>query len=283
MSIHTLPIQLTSFIGREQEIADINALLLSVRPSAFHSGKREDIRAQANALDDAGHIGGARLLCLTGAGGTGKTRLALRVARELQDHFADGVWWVGLAPMEEPTLVPQAVASALGLREQFAPSVVKQLSEFLHTKELLLVLDNCEHLVAACAPLIETLLGASPKLQILATSRESLGIAGETIWVVPPLSFPSLLDLEGTHPAPHTLAHYEAVRLFVAGEHSPPGVCPHRSQRLERGPYLPAIGWHPSGDRVSRRAGARAGGGADRGAPRHLSGAFDSRRSHCPA
>jgi predicted ATPase/class 3 adenylate cyclase len=179
---HNLPIQLTRFVGRERELAAVQQLLLA-----------------------------ERLVTLTGAGGVGKTRLALRLAAELLDGFADGVWLADLAPLADPMLVPQAVASALAVREQPERPLVQTLQDVLRPKHLLLLLDNCEHLVAACAALAEALLRACPELRILATSREALGIAGEATWRVPPLASPDPERL----PSLESLVQYEAVRLLL--------------------------------------------------------------------
>jgi predicted ATPase/DNA-binding SARP family transcriptional activator/predicted RNase H-like HicB family nuclease len=178
-----LPLQLTSFIGREMEVARVERLL----------------------------VGGTRLVTLCGPGGCGKTRLALAVAQEMVEGFEDGVWWVELASLSEPDLVPGALASALGVREVADRSLTEALIEHLKPRETLLVLDNCEHLVEGCATLVDTLLRACPKLEILATSREPLRIAGETIGVVPSLSLPD----PGRLPPAGELGRYEAVRLFV--------------------------------------------------------------------
>jgi non-specific serine/threonine protein kinase len=164
-------------------------------------------------------LGAARLLTLTGPGGGGKTRLALRVTEDLAKAYPDGAWLVELAPLAEGALVPQAVAAALGVREQPDRALADTLAEDLREKELLLVLDNCEHLVDAAAHLAEALLRSCPRLRILATSRETLGVPGEMTWSVPSLSWPepgrgyTVEDLEG----------YESVRLFVerARYHSP--------------------------------------------------------------
>ena len=174
--------ELSSFVGREKELAEVKRLL-------------ED----------------SRLLTLSGTGGCGKTRLALAAAGELSEGFGDGVWLVELAPLADPTLVAQAVAATLGVREQPGRSLTEMLSGYLGSKKLLLVLDNCEHLIEACAELAETLLRSCPELRILATSREALGIAGEISWSVPSLTLPDLrrlLDVE-------SLSHYESARLFV--------------------------------------------------------------------
>ena len=178
-----MPLELSSFVGREKELAEVKRLLL------------ED----------------ARLLTLTGSGGCGKTRLALAVARELVEWFEDGVWLVELAPLADPPLVPQSVAFTLGVREQPGRSLTEALSNHLRYKKMLLVLDNCEHLVEACAELAEALLHSCPELRVLATSREALGITGEVAWPVPSLSLPDLRRL----PAVESLPQYESARLFV--------------------------------------------------------------------
>lgn len=183
---HNLTPSLTSFVGRTREIAEVQSLLSRTR-----------------------------LLTLAGAGGSGKTRLALEVAALLPDNYRDGVWLVELAGISDPALVPQAVASALGVRDQPGRPLPDTLSEYLHAKHLLIVLDNCEHLVNACAHLADTLLRACPGLQILATSREALNIGGETTWLVPPLSLPGSEDTNlSIDPAANPL-RYEAIHLFV--------------------------------------------------------------------
>ena len=179
---NNLPFQLTSFIGREREIAEITRLLPSTR-----------------------------LLTLTGAGGCGKTRLAVQVAATLLEKFEDGVWFVDLSALSDPALVPQAVASVLSVPERPGRTLAEALVSFLLSKSLLMVLDNCEHLVASCAQLTEVLLRSCPGLRILATSREPLNIGGEATFRVPSLSLP---DLEATLSAEHVM-RYEAVRLFV--------------------------------------------------------------------
>jgi non-specific serine/threonine protein kinase len=179
-----LPRQLTSFIGREREIAEIKRLLKTTY-----------------------------LLTLTGSGGCGKTRLALKVAADLIDEYADGVWLMDLSPLSEPSLVPQTVASALGLREQPRRSLKETLSDYLRSKQMLLMLDNCEHLVGACAALSESLLRSCQNLRVLATSRAALGIAGELAYRVPSLSLPDPKYVQSIGAS--DLTRYEAVRLFV--------------------------------------------------------------------
>ena len=188
---HNLPARLTSFVGRERESTEI-----------------------ARLLD------GARLVTLVGAPGVGKTRLALEVANTLSPHFSDGIWFIELAALAEPTLVANAVAAALGVHEDPRRPLLATLADYLEERHVLLVLDNCEHLVGACAVLAEALLRASTGVRILATSREALRIEGETLWRVPSLSTPDEVP-EGLVPAPTKgqpaadLSQYEAVRLFV--------------------------------------------------------------------
>src|SRR5262249_13275637 len=152
-----------------------------------------------------------RLLTLTGPGGTGKTRLALAVAATVLDAYPQGVWLGELAPLTDPAPAPQAVAVALGVREQPGHSILDALLDYLRAKTLLLILDNSEHLIASCAQFAETLLRAAPGVTILATSREPLGVAGETPYRVPPLSLP---DLRRIHHL-DSLGQNDCVRLFV--------------------------------------------------------------------
>jgi non-specific serine/threonine protein kinase len=193
---HNLPIQLTSFIGREKEIAEIKKLLSLSSP----------------VERGAGGEGGIRLLTLTGPGGSGKTRLALQSASGLLDDFRDGVWLIELAPLAEPSLVPQTVANTLGLKEEPGRALLATLTDHLRGKKILLILDNCEHLIQASAELADALLHACPNVHILATSREMLGIAGEHTLLVPSLSLPA--DIQGLQDF-GSLSEYEAVRLFV--------------------------------------------------------------------
>ena len=179
---NNLPAQLTSFIGRQREMAEVRRLL-----------------------------GETRLMTLTGAGGAGKTRLALEAAAGLRPDFTDGIWWVELASLYDPALVPQAVGAALGLRDQASRPMLDQLGDHLRARRLLLVLDNCEHLIAACAITANTLLRVAPTLRILVTSREPLEIAGEITYRVPSLETPDPAHL----PPFASLARFEAVRLFA--------------------------------------------------------------------
>jgi predicted ATPase len=157
---------------------------------------------------------------LTGAGGVGKTRLALRVAAEQRARRPDGVWFVGLVSLVDPRLVPQSVATALGVGERAGEAVTSTLVEHLRARRLLLVVDNCEHLIDACARLVDALLGECPGVAVLATSREPLRVPGETTWRVRSLTLPPAAD----EPAaggwravgdPEAVVAYEAVRLFV--------------------------------------------------------------------
>jgi predicted ATPase/DNA-binding XRE family transcriptional regulator len=178
---HNLPAELSSFVGREQELAEL------VR-----------------------RLGGARLLTVTGCGGIGKTRLALRLAVDIVEVFTDGVWLVELALLTDPAQLPRAVASVLGVREQHGRPPLVSLTDAIGARNLLLVLDNCEHLVQACAELVDCLLRKCPKLRVLATSREALGVAGEIAWSLPALAAPSANEA-----SVENLSRFEAVQLFV--------------------------------------------------------------------
>lgn len=158
--------KLTSFIGRQRELTEIKRML-----------------------------GQSRLVILTGVGGVGKTRLALRAAESVRSDFQDGVWLVELAKVTDPDLLVHAVAEALGVRDQSVRSTEDLLLDFVAEKRLLLIMDNCEHLLEACATLISRLLNASEHLVVLATSRETLGVFGEQSWPVPPLSMPDLANV----------------------------------------------------------------------------------------
>jgi predicted ATPase/DNA-binding CsgD family transcriptional regulator len=179
---HNLPAARSSFVGREHELGET---------------KRE--------------LETTRLLTLTGAGGSGKTRLALEVARRLVEVYPDGVWLVELAPLSEGALVPKEVAEALGVPERPAQPLDDTLAEVLGDRQLLLLVDNCEHLLEATARLVDRLLDSCPHLRILATSREAIGVEGEVRWLVPPLSVPE----DGLASSSEELEGYESVRLFV--------------------------------------------------------------------
>jgi predicted ATPase/DNA-binding SARP family transcriptional activator len=176
-----LPIPLTSFIGREDEVNEIKRLLAD-----------------------------CRLLTLAGAGGSGKTRLAIRVAGEVGSMFSEGIWWIELGVLVEPQLVPQAVAKVLNVPEAPNQTLSETLTNALRSRQILLVLDCCEHLLDACAQLAEHLLKACSELKILVTSREVLGIAGERVFQVPTMSSP-----DPDRVKPSDFPAYDAVRLFV--------------------------------------------------------------------
>jgi predicted ATPase/DNA-binding CsgD family transcriptional regulator len=179
-----LPLPRTRLIGRETERATARALL----------------------LDEA-----VPLLALIGPGGVGKTRLALAIAEEVAGHFADGAIWVDLAPLTDPTFVPAAVSMAVGLSPAPGRPIADELAQFLRPRQTLLLLDNCEHLLAVVAALVATLLRACPALQVLATSRAPLRVRGEHEAVIEPLPTPPA----AAAPEPTRLAEYEAVALFV--------------------------------------------------------------------
>jgi len=179
---NNLPQQVTSFVGRERGQAEVKELL-----------------------------GSSRLLTLLGMGGLGKTRLSLQVAADVLDEYPDGVWFVELASVADARLVPQAVASVLGVMEDAGRPVIEAVVKFVRDRELLLILDNCEHLIDACAELAQQLLRAGTRLKLLASSREYLHVAGEVTYPVQALAVPDARRAPGAE----TLSQYEAVRLFV--------------------------------------------------------------------
>jgi len=177
---HNIPLQLSSFIGREKEQKTIAKL-----------------------------IAGNRLVTLIGTGGIGKTRLSLKVGEGMLDKFEHGVWFVELASLNDPSLVPQAAATVFGIIDRSETTSLEKLVDLLRAKTSLLILDNCEHLLVACAQLADTLLKNCPNLKILATSREGLGIPGEALYRVPSLSIPKVeKNIE-------QLAESESIRLFT--------------------------------------------------------------------
>jgi non-specific serine/threonine protein kinase len=176
-----LPSQLTSFIGREREMDEIKDALVKYR-----------------------------LVTLTGSGGTGKSRLSLQVAAGLLDAFPDGIWLIELAPLSDPALVPQTIQNTLGLFEHKGVTILQALQEYLKEKKVLLVLDNCEHMLETCAVLSNGLLSHTNNLKILASSREALGVHGEFSWRVPSLALP-----DTKYVPEEQLSQYEAVRLFI--------------------------------------------------------------------
>ena len=179
---HNLSAQLTSFIGREKELDEIKKL-----------------------------VAANRIVTLTGSGGAGKTRLGLQVGSECLHQFSNGVWLAELAPVTDPALVPQTLLAIFNLREDSHRSPLEVLIDYLRAKTLLLIIDNCEHLIEACAQISEDLLHACPKLKILASSREALGIAGEVPYRVPSLNTPDPENL----PSLDQLEKVDSIRLFI--------------------------------------------------------------------
>src|SRR5215204_199585 len=180
---NNLPMQPTLLVGREREVGEVRGRLLAPE---------------------------VRLLTLTGPGGTGKTRLALQAAADLLDEFEDGVFFVALAALTDPTLVVSSIARALGVRESGDRPLIEGVKDYLRDKRVLLLLDNFEQVLGA-APMAGELLAAVPRLEVLATSRIPLGVYGEYEYTVPPLSIPDTKRLPGLE----ALSHYEAVRLFI--------------------------------------------------------------------
>jgi predicted ATPase/DNA-binding SARP family transcriptional activator len=179
---HNLPEPRTNFVGRELEMVEVKRMLAMTG-----------------------------LLTLTGTGGCGKTQLALEVAKDLVGTYQDGMWLVELAPLSEGTLVPQVMAATFGVQEQPGRPLLESLLDALGDKEMLIVLDNCEHLIDAAARLTVALLSSCSRLRVLATSREPLGVTGELSWIVPSLSAPDTRQ----SPTMEELGGYESVRLYA--------------------------------------------------------------------
>lgn len=179
---HNLPLQLTHFIGRERELTDLKQAVLA-----------------------------QRLVTLLGPGGAGKTRLSLQAASEVLAAFEDGVWFIELASLREAALMTQTVAETLNIREEPGRPLLTTLLDRLRTQHALLILDNCEHLIEACAQFVDALLRACARLQVMVSSREALGISGEQLFRVPPLAAPDPRHL----PTLDALQHYDAIHLFI--------------------------------------------------------------------
>jgi len=178
---NNLPVQLSEFIGRQEEIKQVKKLL------TLH-----------------------RLVTLAGSGGVGKTRLGLVLAEEMLEEFPDGVWFIELAKLSDPSQVASAVASALGIQEEARQPVLETLRYHFRERNCLIILDNCEHLIEACSSLVDALLHSARQLKILATSREPLGVTGEGVFRVPSLSFPQ----EAQDASEERISQYDAARLF---------------------------------------------------------------------
>src|SRR5262245_29167819 len=182
-----LPADLSSFIGRERQLAEVRSLLERTR-----------------------------LLTLSGTGGVGKTRLARRVAADATSKYADGIWLVELGSLRDPALVLLEVAATLGVHQRSRQSLRSTLEAALRAREVLLLLDNCEHLITACAELVEVVLRAGSGVRVLATSREALRLAGETVYLVPPLTVPAVTGSSSVQ----DVMSSEAGRLFVERAHA---------------------------------------------------------------
>ncbi|MCB0085734.1 MAG: serine/threonine protein kinase, partial [Caldilineaceae bacterium] len=210
---NNLPLPLSGFIGREDDLDSLQRRLTA-----------------------------SRLVTLTGVGGCGKTRLALQTATAMSATFADGVWLIDLTALREPTLIPQLVAYTLGLYQPPNQPVLASLLTFLQSKQMLLVLDNCEHMTAACAAFLQQLLSHSPSVRVLATSRESLAIGGEALYALAGLSWPPLAtETVGNQPSnldPQALLHYDAVRLFTERAQA---ISPKFAITAENAPAIVAI------------------------------------------
>jgi len=202
--MNNLPIPISSFIGRQRELREVQTLLTT------KAGKPRVVGGVPPTTPQEWPA--IKLVTLSGIGGSGKTRLAIQVATDLLSAYQDGVWWVDLAPLlDDDRLVPQVLAKVLGVSERLDQSVTDTLIDNLVTKQMLLVFDNCERLIDACAQLTLRLLNRCPALQILATSREPLGILGERVYQAPTLELP----VPGTALSVELLLRYAAIQLFV--------------------------------------------------------------------
>ena len=231
--VHGFPAVLTSFVGRDGPVREVAGLLEEYR-----------------------------LVTVTGPGGVGKTRLAGEVARPVAGRFADGAWLAELAPVGDPAQVPAVVAAALGVREQPGVPVAEAVARVLARQQLLLVLDNCEHVIGAAAELCAGLLAACDDVRVLATSREPLRMAGEVRYRLAPLPVPGPDD-------PADVARGGGGG--VVRRPGPPGGCAVRADRSDRaggGAAGGAAGRDAAGDRAGRGAGGGAGGGAAAGPAR---------------
>ena len=202
---HNLPVPRTSFVGREREMVEVKRALAMTR-----------------------------LMTLTGAGGSGKTRLALEVCRDLVGTYPGGIWFVRLAPLSKGALVSKAVAEALKVPERPGEPLADTLARVLRDRQLLLILDNCEHVLGTTAQLIDPLLDTCPRLRVLATSREPLGVAGGINWTLPSLSVP-----DGRPSTVEKIEGYESARLFAA--RASYRTRTSRSRARTRGPWRQSV------------------------------------------
>ena len=225
-----LPQVLTSFVGREREVAEIKRLLPATR-----------------------------LLTLTGTGGIGKTRLALQAAAEVLDAYPDGVWFIDLAPLLDPAMVPSALAQVLRVKESAHQLLLKSLCECLRDQEVLIILDNCEHVLGACAHLVDTLLRETARTGIVATSREPLRTAAERTYALNVLTLP-----DRTADAAHIERSDPAVRLFVDAAAASTQVRFGRGAITRRRHALHTPRWPAARIGTSGRARGGAAGGGDR-------------------
>ena len=214
-----LPVELTSFVGRRHEVADLTRMLPT-----------------------------SRLLTLTGPGGVGKTKLALRAARETARLYPDGTWFVELAAVQDPALVTQAAFAALGLQDRAARPSMSRLTDYLAGKRCLLILDNCEHVLASAALLASGILRAAPDVRILATSRQALGVTGEIVVDVPTLSLPEA----ARPPLAEALALRRGRAIRRAGAGCRSRFPSRRGQCGRRGKRVREAGRYGSRDRARR-------------------------------